>query len=97
MGSNRPGRARLSAVRRRIDRLDLRLLRLINQRARMAQTIGRIKHRRKWPVYDVRREASVLCRVIRANTGPLSEAAVRHIFQAVLSECRRRERSRKKT
>ena len=85
--------SKLSVVRKRIDRLDLRLLRLLSQRATLAQRIGRIKHRRKWPVFDARREAFVLRHAKRANRGPLSEHAVRHIFQAILCECRRRERS----
>jgi chorismate mutase len=80
-------------VRRQIDRLDVALLRLLNQRAALALEIGRIKKRRKWPVFDEHREASVLRHVQRANRGPLSARAVRHLFQAVLSECRRHERS----
>ena len=84
--------SKLSAVRRRIDRLDEQLLRLLNQRARLALEIGRIKKRRKWPVFDAYREAFVLRHLTRANRGPLSARAIRHIFQAILSECRRRER-----
>lgn len=83
--------SKLSTVRLSIDRLDERLLRLLNQRAHLALAIGRIKKRRKWPVYDAKREAFVLRRVTRANHGPLSARAIRHIFQAVLSECRRHE------
>ena len=86
-------RRNLSSVRRRIDRLDLALLRLITQRAAFALAIGRIKRRKKWPVFDAKREAFVLSHVTRNNRGPLSERAVRHVFQAILSECRRRERS----
>ena len=86
----------LASVRRRIDGLDIALLRLINQRARLALEIGRIKKRRKWPVFDGRREAFVLRHVTRANRGPLSTRAVRHVFQAILCECRRRERDRKR-
>ena len=85
--------AKLASVRQRIDRLDRQFLRLLNQRATLALAIGRIKKRRKWPVFDARREAVVLRHVIRENRGPLSERAVRHVFQAILSECRRRERS----
>ncbi len=88
---------RLNGVRSRIDRLDERILRLLNRRARMALQIGRIKHRRKWPVFDAAREASVLRHVTRANRGPLTARAVRRVFQAVLRECRRRERSGKRT
>ena len=97
MGSKSRSSARLSVVRARIDRLDKQLLRLINQRAQLALVIGRIKKRRKWPVFDARREAAVLRYVMGTNAGPLSARAVRHIFQAILSECRRRERRQKRT
>ena len=96
MASQRRSRVKLSSVRRRIDRLDLHLLHLVNQRARLALEIGRIKKRRKWPVFDARREAVVIGHITRANRGPLSSRAVRHIFQAILCECRRRERSGRK-
>ena len=87
--------SRLGMVRRRIDRLDLQLLRLINRRAQRALAIGRIKRRKKWPVYDARREAFVLRHVVSANGGPLSARAVRTIFQTILTQCRRRERDGK--
>ena len=96
MGSSPRGRVSLSSVRRRIDRLDGQLLRLVNRRAALALRIGRIKRRRKWPVFDAGREAFVLRRVTRANRGPLSARAVGRIFQAVLRECRRRERTSKR-
>ncbi len=91
--SHRSSGSKLSAVRRQIDRLDGQLLRLMNRRAQLALKIGRLKKRKKWPVFDAAREAFVLHRIARANHGPLSTNAVRHIFQAILSECRRRERS----
>ena len=92
---NPRGGSQLPAVRRRIDHLDEQLLRLLNQRARLALEIGRIKKRRKWPVFDAWREAIVLRHVLSANRGPLSARAIRHVFQAILCECRRRERRAK--
>ncbi|OGX28384.1 MAG: hypothetical protein A3B78_00830 [Omnitrophica WOR_2 bacterium RIFCSPHIGHO2_02_FULL_67_20] len=92
MSNNR----RLAAVRRRIDRLDEQLLRLLNARARLALEIGRIKRRKKWPVFDPRREMFVLRHVASANGGPLSARAVRKIFQTILTQCRRRERDGKR-
>ena len=89
--------SKLAVVRRRIDRLDLRLLGLLNRRAAYALAIGRIKRRRKWPVFDAARETSVLRHVARVNAGPLSARAVQRIFQAILRECRRRERVPRKT
>ena len=91
---DKPVRARtsLAAVRRQIDRLDLQLLRLLNQRAALALEIGRIKRHKKWPAFDGAREAYVLRHVARENRGPLSGRAVQHVFQAVLTQCRRRQR-----
>ena len=98
MASDSRDGSTLPGVRRRIDRLDEHLLRLLNQRARLALEIGRIKKRRKWPVFDARREASVLRHVLSANRGPLSARAIRHVFQAILCECRRREgKSKRRT
>ncbi len=68
--------AKLSLVRQQIDRLDLHVLRLLNQRAHLALEIGRIKQRRKWPVFNAAREAMVLRHVQRANRGPLSARAL---------------------
>lgn len=82
---------KLATVRRRIDRLDEELLWLINERAKLALVIGRIKKRRKWPVFDAGREAFVLRHMMDANRGPLSSSAVQHVFQAILCECRRRQ------
>lgn len=92
MSHKRPTASSLSAVRERIDRLDEQLLRFVNRRAVLALEIGRIKKRRKWPVFDAAREAFVLRHVMQANRGPLSAKAVRHVFQSILCECRRRER-----
>ena len=89
-------RQSLPSLRKQIDALDERLLQLLNQRASLALQIGWIKHRRKWPIFDARREASVLRHLRQVNRGPLSEHAVRHIFQAILCECRRRQRRGKK-
>jgi chorismate mutase-like protein len=86
---------KLTEVRRKIDRLDERLLRLINERARLALAIGRIKRAKMWPVYDARREAFVLSHIQKTNRGPLSRHAVRKIFQTILNQCRRRERDGK--
>ena len=95
MAGNTRSQARLAVVRKQIDRLDETLLRLINRRAHLALEIGRIKKSSKWPVYDAAREAFVLRHVQQKNAGPLSAGAVKHVFQAILSECRRRERDRK--
>ena len=83
----------LQQLRQRIDRLDERLLALLSDRAALAIKIGQVKRRKKWPLYDARREASVLQHVGRLNRGPLSDRAVQQMFQSILTQCRRRERA----
>lgn len=78
----------LEEWRRRIDRLDARLVRLLNERAACAQAIAREKRRRGLEVPDPAREAQVLERVCRLNEGPLSDGALERIFRAVIAEMR---------
>lgn len=79
----------LSALRREIDRIDLRLLRLLNRRADVARKIGRLKKRDGLPVQDCKREQAVLARMLRRNGGPLPQESVRGIFREVLRQNRR--------
>ena len=78
----------LDQLRRRIDRIDERLLRLLNQRAEYVLQIGRIKKKHRLPVYDGRREEELLRRLLRKNRGPLSSASVRWIFRQILQVSR---------
>jgi len=79
----------LPVLRRRIDHIDRKLTRLLNQRAGLAVQVGRVKVRRNLPVVDKRREQAVLRAVSQANAGPLSRAAVHAIFREVLRQNRR--------
>jgi chorismate mutase/prephenate dehydratase len=72
--------------RAEIDRLDGEVVKLIAERARLAQEIGRLKG--DGPVYRPEREAEVLRRVTAANPGPLPAAAVGHIYAEIISACR---------
>jgi chorismate mutase/prephenate dehydratase len=76
---------RLKALRDRIDALDERLVKLLSQRARLAQRIGGLK---QGDVYRPEREAQVLRRVKEMNRGPLSGAALTRLFTEVMSACR---------
>ena len=79
----------LSGLRREIDRIDLRLLRLLNRRADLARRIGRLKKRHGLPVQDRKREQAVLARMLQRNGGPLPQESVRGIFREVLRQNRR--------
>ncbi len=78
--------AELKQLRDRIDELDDRVLELINERARLAQTIGHLKN--NGPIYRPEREAQVLRRLTGTNAGPLPNSAVELLFREVMSACR---------
>ncbi|HEX6829661.1 MAG TPA: prephenate dehydratase [Burkholderiales bacterium] len=75
----------LKQLRDRIDRLDDDLLRLLNERARLAQDVGRLK---EGSVYRPEREAQILQRLRVANGGPLSGETVGRLFSEIVSACR---------
>jgi chorismate mutase/prephenate dehydratase len=77
---------KLKSLRSQIDKLDDELLKLINQRASLAQQIGHLKE--DGVVLRPEREAQVLGRLQRQNSGPLSNAAVAQLFTEVMSQCR---------
>lgn len=78
----------VAALRRKIDRLDDRLLALLNARAALAQRIGAEKAQRNACVYDPAREKAVLARLARASRGPLTPPLVRAIFTEIMSAAR---------
>ena len=76
----------LKKFRTKIDSLDDELLKLINQRANLAQEIGHAK--KGGVVLRPEREAQVLQRLAAANAGPLSAQSVTALFTEIMSHCR---------
>lgn len=76
----------LADIRRKIDALDARLVKLISARAKIAQQVGKIKN--GVMVYRPDREAQVLRRVSALNAGPMSGAGLRRIYSEIMSACR---------
>lgn len=74
----------LGSLREQIDELDGELLRLINQRAKLARRIGEIK---QGNIYRPEREAQVLRRVAEHNPGPLTDVAAQRVVREVMSAC----------
>ena len=81
----------LADWRRRIDELNLELVRLLSQRAECALAIAELKKQKMLPVLDAARERQVLETVIARNPGPLSDESVRRIFECIMAEHRRLE------
>jgi chorismate mutase len=82
----------IQELRRQIDTLDLVLVKLLNERARCAIAIGRVKQQAELPIYEPDREATVLANVAAANRGPLEADALRRLFERIIDEARRLQR-----
>jgi chorismate mutase/prephenate dehydratase len=76
---------KLGTIRKQIDALDARMVKLLSARARLAQRIGELK---RGGVYRPEREAQVLRRVTAMNPGPLSDAALARLYTEIMSACR---------
>ena len=83
----------LDDLRNDIDRVDEVLVRLLNERARVACEIGRIKKELGIEVYQPEREKQVLAHVRGiAAEGPLGADAIARLFERIIDEARRLER-----
>ena len=82
----------LSEWRRRMDEIDKKLVELLNERSQCALEVGRIKQAAGMPIYQPVRENEVLSNAARNNKGPLSDAAIRRLFERIIDEARSAER-----
>ncbi|MGA0254395.1 MAG: chorismate mutase [Rhodothermales bacterium] len=78
--------------RERIDRIDRIVLGLLNERSKSANAIGHLKQQMGMPIYVPEREQQVLDGVLKENSGPLEDSAVRRLFERIIDETRSLER-----
>ena len=79
-------------LRRRIDALDRRIVRLMNERAELGREVGRAKvEAGRRAVRDAEREREVLLRVTMANAGPIPQADLIAIYRRLIAVTRRLE------
>jgi chorismate mutase len=83
----------LDELRGDIDRVDEVLVRLLNERARVACEIGQLKKQLGVEVYQPEREKQVLAHVRSvACEGPLGPDAIVRLFERIIDEARALER-----
>lgn len=78
----------LKDLRRKIDEIDLEILRLISERGRLAIEISKAKRENASGVYDPAREREIKERLERANPGPLPPSSIAAIYREIISACR---------
>lgn len=77
----------LDRLRAQIDAINVKLVRLLNQRAKVAQAIGHLKQAGGAAIYQPARERAVLDKVTAINQGPLTGEHLRRIFVEIISAC----------
>ena len=85
--------ATLDDLRNDIDRVDEVLVRLLNERARVACEIGKLKKAQGIELYQPEREKQVIDHVRSVATeGPLGPEAIARLFERIIDEARTLER-----
>ena len=78
----------LNELREKIDNIDSEIMILLQERASLAIEIGKIKQSQNLPVFNQKREQTILKEIQLKNEGPLSDTAIQNIFEVIISECR---------
>ncbi|SMO60092.1 bifunctional 3-deoxy-7-phosphoheptulonate synthase/chorismate mutase [Melghirimyces algeriensis] len=73
----------LDQLRKQIDEVNTKLLELLNQRARLAQSIGEVKKSQGIHRFDPVRERDMLDRMTKLNPGPFDNDTIRHLFKQI--------------
>lgn len=77
----------MTQQRKRIDAIDKRIIALLNERAKVALEIGRIRQRANIPPASAQgRQEEVLRSVMTQSVAPLSPAAARRIYERIIAE-----------
>ena len=80
--------ASLKHLRSAIDKLDLQILKLVNERASMASEIGKVKSDHGTEIFSPSREEEVFKNVLENSKGPLDSATIRAIYREIMSGSR---------
>jgi len=81
----------IEKLRQKIDLIDREILRLLNERARIAREIGRIKKERNLEIHVPERERAIFEKLLRLNRTEFGEEfppeALVHIYREIISAC----------
>ncbi|PIE62141.1 MAG: prephenate dehydratase [Desulfobacter postgatei] len=82
----------LSPLRGEIDRIDERILALINQRLEIGKKVGEIKKQTGSQILNRTRERMVIERLSQLNSGPADESLIQYIFNVIITATREIQR-----
>ncbi|MFH1836560.1 MAG: prephenate dehydratase [Candidatus Omnitrophota bacterium] len=77
----------LNDYRKDIDKIDSKIIELINDRGKASHEIGEIKKKRGQPIYSPDRESQVYERITKKNKGPLAGKSIEAVYREIMSAC----------
>ena len=86
---------KLISLRKKIDNIDRQIIKLLNKRASIAKSVGKLKRRAGRDVYVPDREVQIYKNILKKNKGPLSDKALKAIYREIMSSSLSLEKSLK--
>ncbi len=80
-------------LRKKIDEIDDQVIRLLNERAKAALEIGKLKEQANARIYAPAREKQIIAQICEKNEGPLPNEAFRAIYKEIISASRSLEKT----
>ncbi len=74
---------KIDELRDELDKVNLKILELINERGHLVQEIGKIKEKQGVHRFDPVRERAMLNHIAKHNKGPFQTATLQHIFKEI--------------
>ena len=78
----------IAQLRKKIDALDLRMLKILEVRAQAARRIGRLKAKNNTTVYVPPREKKIIAQLLSQSSLTLAPEAIEAVFREVINACR---------
>jgi chorismate mutase len=78
----------MKRLRTQVDRIDLKIVRLLQQRTKLSGEIGRAKRRHRAVIYVPERERDLLARVKRLSRGKIPPGGIDAIYREIMSSSR---------
>jgi chorismate mutase / prephenate dehydratase len=75
----------LEELRKRIDSIDMQLVKLLNERAEVVVQVGQFKNKNSGAIYAPAREKQVFEKIAKANQGPLPTKCLKAIWRELMS------------
>jgi len=73
----------METLRKQMDDVNLQVLELINERAKLVQQIGQVKDKQSMIRFDPIRERDMLNQIVKHNDGPFENSTIEHIFKEI--------------